>query len=97
VFPNLRRMHENWNLAPSYTNNSLFISSDFFPLHKKEIFPWEHGNRELPQHNALGFLCWERSLKIHIETKRELFTTLGEIHVEEHIISIMDIPPFSTS
>ncbi len=30
---------------------------------------------ELPQHNALGFFCWGRSLKIHIELKRELFTS----------------------
>jgi hypothetical protein len=28
---------------------------------------------ELPQHNTLGFFCRERSLKIHIEIKRELF------------------------
>jgi hypothetical protein len=35
---------------------------------------WEHGNMgELPQHNTLGLFCWGRSLKIHIETKRELF------------------------
>jgi hypothetical protein len=27
----------------------------------------------VPQHNTLGFLCWGRSLKIHIEMKRELF------------------------
>ncbi len=31
---------------------------------------------ELPQHNSLGFFCWGRSLKIHIETKREVFTNL---------------------
>jgi hypothetical protein len=28
---------------------------------------------ELPWHNTLGFFCWGRSLKIHIELKRELF------------------------
>jgi hypothetical protein len=39
-----------------------------------------HGNMgtynigELLRHNALGFFCWGRSLKIHIEIKRELFT-----------------------
>jgi hypothetical protein len=30
---------------------------------------------ELPLHNALGFFCWRRSLKIHIEIKREFFFT----------------------
>jgi hypothetical protein len=35
---------------------------------------WEHIKlRELPRHNALGFFCWGRSLKIHTEIKRELF------------------------
>jgi hypothetical protein len=29
---------------------------------------------ELPCHNALGFFCWGRSLKMHREIKRELFT-----------------------
>jgi hypothetical protein len=34
--------------------------------------------RELPWHNALGFFHQGRSLKIHIEIKRELFImTLG--------------------
>jgi len=78
------------------TQTTLFLFPQFLPFHKKEIFPWEHGNGELPQHNTLGFLCWGRSLKIHIETKRELFTTLGEIHLGEHIIS-MDITPFQAS
>jgi hypothetical protein len=31
---------------------------------------------ELPQHNAIGFFCWERSLKIHREIKRALFLYL---------------------
>jgi hypothetical protein len=36
---------------------------------------WEHIELgELPQHNALGFFCWGRFLKIHTEIKRELFT-----------------------
>jgi hypothetical protein len=33
---------------------------------------WEHIKLgELPPHNTLGFFCWGRSLKIHIEIKRE--------------------------
>jgi hypothetical protein len=32
---------------------------------------------ELRQHNSLGFFCWGRSLKIHIEIERELFTYLS--------------------
>jgi hypothetical protein len=32
---------------------------------------WEHIKlEELPQHNALGFFCWGRFLKIHTEIKR---------------------------
>ncbi len=31
---------------------------------------------ELPQHNGLGFFWWGRSLKIHVETKREVFMNL---------------------
>jgi hypothetical protein len=34
----------------------------------------EYNIGELPRHRALGFFCWETSLKIHIEIKRELFT-----------------------
>jgi len=35
---------------------------------------WEHIKLgELPWHNGLGFFSWGRSLKIHIEIKRELF------------------------
>ncbi len=60
-----------------YVNNSLFISSLLSCLLKKEIFPWECGERtklgELPRHNALGFICWGRCFKIHTEIKRELF------------------------
>jgi hypothetical protein len=43
VFLNLRRMHE-CETSPS-TNKQLafdFIAS--FQFHRKEIFPWEHGN-----------------------------------------------------
>jgi hypothetical protein len=42
-----------------------------------------HGNvetykiGELCQHNGLGFFCWGRSLKIHIEIERELFIYLS--------------------
>jgi len=33
---------------------------------------WEHRKLgELPWHNALGFFCWGRSLKIHIEIKKQ--------------------------
>jgi len=32
---------------------------------------WEHIKlRELPRHNALGFFCWGRSLKIHTRNKK---------------------------
>jgi hypothetical protein len=35
---------------------------------------WEHIKLgELPWHNSQGFFWWGRSLKIHIEIKRELF------------------------
>jgi hypothetical protein len=44
----------------------------------RRVFPkkYFHGNMrtynigELPGHNALGFFCWGRSLKLHIEIKR---------------------------
>ncbi len=81
---------------PPLTQTTLFLFPHFFPFHKKEIFSWECGNGELSQHNALGLLCWGRFLKIHIETKRELFMTLGGIHLGEHIRS-MDIPPIQAS
>jgi len=36
---------------------------------------WEHiqnwGGWELPWHNALGFFCWGRSLKIPIKKRRK--------------------------
>jgi hypothetical protein len=35
---------------------------------------------ELPQHNGLRFFCCGRSLKIHIGTKRELFTIMPITH-----------------
>jgi len=43
VFLNLRRMHE-YETSP-YTNKQLafdFLAS--FQFHRKEKFPWEHGN-----------------------------------------------------
>jgi hypothetical protein len=72
VFLNLRRMHKYGNLPLHKHNPFYFLAS--FQFHKKEIFPWEHIKLgELRWHNALGFFCWGRSLKIHIEIKRELF------------------------
>jgi hypothetical protein len=45
---------------------------------------WEHMKLgEFPRHNTLGFFCWGRSLKIHIEIKRELFA-----YIEGNIPSI---------
>jgi len=72
-FPNLRRMHEYWNLPLHKQLSFYFLASFLF----RNIF---HGNMEhiklgeLPQHYALRFFCWGRSLKRHIEIKRELFT-----------------------
>jgi hypothetical protein len=38
---------------------------------RKEIFPWEHIKLgDLLWHNTLGFFCWGRSFKIHIEIKK---------------------------
>jgi hypothetical protein len=38
------------------------------------IRTWEHIKLgEFPWHNTLGFFYWRRSLKTHIEVKRELF------------------------
>jgi hypothetical protein len=72
VFPNFRRMQEYWNLFLRKQLSFYFLG--FFPFHQKEIFLWEHIKfGELPQHNALWYFCWGRSLKIHIEIKRELF------------------------
>ncbi len=85
-----------WELEPPLPQTTLFIFPHFCLFHKKEIFSWEHGNGELSQHSALGFSCWGRFLKIHIETKSELFMTLGEKHLGAHIIS-MDIPPIQAS
>jgi hypothetical protein len=44
---------------------SLFIEFFF------SMGTWEHIKlRELPRHNALGFFCWGRSLKIHTRNKK---------------------------
>jgi hypothetical protein len=41
---------------------------------------WEHIKLgKLPPDNALGFFCWGRSLKIHMEIKRELFRNIRNI------------------
>jgi hypothetical protein len=75
VFPNLRRTHEYRNL-PSHKQLSFYFLVSF-SFRRKEIFPWDYGNiklGELPQHNNLGFFCWGRTFKIHIEIKRELLT-----------------------
>ncbi len=72
VFSNLRGTHK-YGTSPS-VNNSLFISLLLSNFIKKNKNPWEHIKLgELPWHNALGFFCWGRSLKIHIEIKSELF------------------------
>jgi hypothetical protein len=55
---------------------SLLISSLLSCFVEKKYFHGSVGTyeiRELPQHNILGFFRGERSLKIHIEIKRELF------------------------
>jgi len=43
VFLNLRREHTSTRTSP-YINNPLLIFLASFPFHRKEIFPWEHGN-----------------------------------------------------
>jgi hypothetical protein len=57
-------------------NNYLFISLVFPLSSKRNIYmgTWEYIKfGELPQHNALWYFRWGRSLKIHIEIKRALF------------------------
>jgi len=43
-------------------------------------------------HNTLGFFCWGRSLNIHIEIKRELFTlpSLALLHVK-HMLFVVRV------
>jgi hypothetical protein len=54
---------------------------------------------ELPRHDALGlgfFFCWGRSLKVHIEIKRELFRVV-EMHLtdpREYIIVLSEFQEF---
>jgi hypothetical protein len=90
-------MHEYKNLPLHKQLSFYFLTSLLF--HRKEIFPWEHIKLgELPGHNALGFFCWGRSLKIHVEIKRGLFThiiyTLIELSVKSPSVS-PPIPSFS--
>jgi len=69
VFPNLRRMHKYRNRPLSKHLSFDFLTS--FPFCGKEIFPWEHRKfgSSLSIH-PLGFFCWGRSLKTHIENKK---------------------------
>jgi hypothetical protein len=63
-----------------YLNNSLFISSCLSHFIKEKYFHGNMGTYTIggaPWHNALGFFCWGRSLKIHREIKREFFTLSG--------------------
>jgi hypothetical protein len=38
----------------------------------------------VPHRNTLGLFCWRRSLKIHVEMKRELFTYSYYLNVLIH-------------
>jgi hypothetical protein len=38
-----------------------------------------------PRHNALGFFCWERSLKIHIETTRGVSHCGLELYIKMYL------------
>ncbi len=70
VFPNLSRTHKYGNLPFCKQLSFDFLAS--FPFCRKEIFLWERGNIwnwGTPRHNALGFFCWRRSLKILIQIK----------------------------
>jgi len=79
-----------------YINNSIFTSSLLYYFIEKKYF---HGNvgtykiGELPGHNALRFFCWGRSLKIHIEIKRELFTYIIYTLIELSVKLPSDSPP----
>jgi hypothetical protein len=58
-----------------YINNSLFISSLLSSLINKIKSMGTYKIGGAPQHNALGFFCGGRTIKIHIEIiERELFT-----------------------
>jgi hypothetical protein len=81
-FPNLKRMNEYRNVPLCKQLSLYFLPS--FSFCRKEIFPWKHIKLGgLPQHNTLGFFCWCRSLKIHTEIKRELFTHLAITQLQE--------------
>ncbi len=49
---------------------------------------WEHINLgELPGHNGLGLFGWGRSLKIHSEIKRELFTRKQNLQPSTYLLT----------
>jgi len=86
IFPNLRRMHEYWNTPFPLTTLFLFPRFFLVSLKKRNISPgtWEHIKLGvLPGHNAPGFFCWGRSLKIHIEIKKGVVSALTKL--QEHI------------
>jgi hypothetical protein len=72
VFPNLRRTHEYKNLALCKQLSFDFVPSFSIFVEKKYF----HGNMgtykigELPQHSAIRFFCYRKSLKIHIENEK---------------------------
>ncbi len=75
VFPNLRKTHKYMNLPLC---KQLFWFPPFFLISEKtniSMGTWKHIKLgELPQRNTLRFFCWGKSLKIHTQIKRELFT-----------------------
>ncbi len=67
-----------------YLNNSPFISSHLSHFIKQKYFHGNMGTNTIggaPRHNALGFFCRGRSLKIHREIKREFLTLSGSPNV----------------
>jgi hypothetical protein len=75
VFPKLRRMHKYRNL-PLCNQLSPFVSCLLSHMVEKKYF---HGNMRTYKivgrsPTYLAFFYWGRSLKIHTEIKRELFT-----------------------
>jgi hypothetical protein len=67
VFLNLRRMQEYRNLPLSKQLSFDFLNS--FRFVEKKYFHWNMGTYQIGE--LLGFFCWGRSLKIHIEIKRD--------------------------
>jgi hypothetical protein len=69
--------HTSIGTSP-YVNNSFLISLLLSHFVERKYFQRNMGTYkigELPWHNALGFFCLGRSLKIHRKIKRELFTS----------------------